>query len=155
MSQFQESIAIKAPIDEVYTTITDFEHYPKHFPDVEQVEVHSHTKSRAKVTFEVNFMKRISYTLDFKLSPPHGIHWTLVEGDFLKSNDGSWTLAALDDKLTDATLKMEVGFSMWVPKMIGEGALKGEMHKMLEYFKRAAENRSSKHAAKVGKPSRK
>jgi ribosome-associated toxin RatA of RatAB toxin-antitoxin module len=150
MSEFQESIAIKAPIDEVYATITDFEHYPKHFPDIEKVKVHSHTKGRAKVTFEVNFMKRISYTLDFKLAPPHSITWSLVEGDFLKSNDGSWTLARLDERLTDATMKTTVGFSMWVPKMIAEGALKGEMHKMIECFKRAAEGRAARHAPKGG-----
>jgi ribosome-associated toxin RatA of RatAB toxin-antitoxin module len=151
MSEFLESIAIKAPVETVYATITDFEHYPKIFPDVKAVEVLAHTKTHAEVTFRVEAMKTIHYTLDFKLHPPHDIAWSLVKGDLMKSNDGSWTLSSLGDNLTDATLKMEVQFSMWVPKSLGESALKSEMHKMLTYFKKAAEAK----VAKGGKSTKK
>jgi len=101
------------------------------------------------------FMKKIQYTLDFKLSPPHAISWSLVKGDLIKSNDGSWSLTPIDAGVTDATMTTDVSFSMWVPKILGEGALKGEMHKMLGLFKKAAETRASKSAAKGGKSSKK
>jgi coenzyme Q-binding protein COQ10 len=157
MSAFTESIAIKAPIEHVFETITDFDNYPTVFPEIEKIEVHSHTKTRARVTFQVKLMKSIRYTLDFHLTPPEQVRWSLVEGELMKSNDGSWTFSALDEKLTDAVLEMEVHFSLWVPKSLGESVIKGEMHKMLSLFKKAAESRGAKKSAAVPhrKPSKK
>ncbi|MFA4875236.1 MAG: SRPBCC family protein [bacterium] len=139
MVTFSQSIAIKAPIQRVYEVISDFARYPDFLEEIEGAEVVSSGKNKARVAFALNLMTKVHYTLDFKLKPPSSIKWTLVEGEFMKGNDGSWELASLENNLTDAKFSTEVEFPFWVPKSMAEEVLSSGMPKMLEGFKREAE----------------
>lgn len=143
MASFTDSIAIKAPKERVFDVVSDFAKYPKFIPEVENVKVHTKTKTRAKATFTVNLMKLISYTLDLRLSPPDKIAWTLIEGDFMDSNDGSWVFTALENNLTDAAFSIDIGFPFWVPGSLAEGAIKSTMPKMMKHFKAEAEKKQA------------
>lgn len=143
MASFTDSIAIKAPKEKVFDIVSDFGRYPDFIPEVEDVKVLSKTKARAKATFTVNLMKMISYTLDLRLSPPDKIAWTLIEGEFMDSNDGSWVFTSLEKNLTDAAFSIDVGFPFWVPTSLAEGAIKSTMPKMMKHFKTEAEKKTS------------
>lgn len=148
MASFSNSIAIKAPRDKVFEIVTDFAKYPKFIPEVEAVKVISKTKTRAKATFTVNLVKMINYTLDFRMTAPNKIGWTLVEGDFMESNDGSWVFTALEKNLTDAAFSVNIGFPFWVPSSLAEGAIKSTMPKMMKHFKAEAEKTVSAKSKK-------
>ena len=139
MASFSDSIAIKAPKEKVYDLVTDFARYSDFIPEVKEVKVLSKTKTRAKATFKINLVKLITYTLDFRLSSPDKVAWTLVEGEFMESNDGSWVLSSLDKNLTDAAFSVDIGFPFWVPTALAEGSINSTMPKMMKHFKREAE----------------
>jgi coenzyme Q-binding protein COQ10 len=143
MASFTDSIAIKASKERVFDVVSDFAKYPKFIPEVEDVKVHTKTKTRAKATFTVNLMKMISYTLDLRLSPPDKIAWTLVEGEFMDSNDGSWVFTSLEKNLTDAAFSIDIGFPFWVPGQLAEGAIRSTMPKMMKHFKTEAEKKTA------------
>jgi ribosome-associated toxin RatA of RatAB toxin-antitoxin module len=154
MASFSNSIAIKAPREKVFEIVTDFARYPKFIPEVEAVQVITKTKTRAKATFTVNLVKMINYTLDFRITPPDKIGWTLVDGDFMESNDGSWVLTALEKNLTDAAFSVNIGFPFWVPSSLAEGAIKSTMPKMMKHFKTEAEKGALAKSKKTAKARR-
>lgn len=139
MASFTDSIAIRASRERVFEVVSDFGRYPEFLPEVEKVKVISKSKTRAKAAFTVNMVKTIHYTLDFKLSPPNTIKWTLVEGEFMESNEGSWAFSALDKNLTDAAFSIDIGFPFWVPTSIAEGAINASMPGMMKNIKIEAE----------------
>ncbi len=148
MAKFTQSIAIKAPIERVYEVVSDFERYPDFLKEVESAEVVSSGKNRARVSFELKLVTKIHYTVDFKLTPPKSLKWTLVEGEFMKGNDGSWELEALEKNLTDATFTIDVEFPGWVPKSMGESVINSGMPGMLKGFKHEAERKASPKSRK-------
>jgi coenzyme Q-binding protein COQ10 len=155
MAGFSESIAIKAPKERVFEVVSDFGRYPEFLPEVEDVKVISKTKTRAKAAFIVNMVKSIHYTLDFKLSPPDEIRWTLIKGDFMESNEGSWIFTGLDKNLTDTAFTIEIGFPFWVPKALAESAINASMPGMLKNIKREAEKGCKCEDARKTRPARK
>ena len=147
MSRLSESIAIKAPIEEVFGVISDFESYPDFLNEIVAAKVVKKGKSNAEVDFTAQIVSRINYTLDMRLSPPGRIDWSLVKGDFMEGNDGSWALSKLEPNLTDATFSVEMRFPMWVPKSFAENTLKSGLPKMLRGVKQEAEKRFAKKSS--------
>lgn len=141
MTEFSESIAIKAPIERVFEVISDFARYPEFVKENESAEIKSKTKNRVKVAFLANLVVKIHYTLDFKLSPPDKITWEMTEGDFMKKNSGSWQLNKLEKNLTDATFTIDVEFPFWVPASMAQELIKSNLPKMLKEFKTEAEKK--------------
>ena len=150
MNKLTESIAIKAPIERVFEVITDFERYPDFLDEMEATEVIKKGKRSTQARFTAKLAAPVRYTLDFKLKGPDRVDWSLVEGDFMEANDGSWELSSLEPNLTDATFTMEVKFPFWVPASMAEGTLKSGLPGMMQGFKREAERRASKGKGKSG-----
>jgi len=144
MIKFIESIAIKAPIERVFEVISDFENYPKFLDEMEATEVVKRGKRSTHARFTAKLAMPIRYTLDFRMKAPDRMDWSLVEGDFMEGNDGSWELTSLEPNLTDATFTMEVKFPFWVPSSMAEGTLKSGLPGMMKGFKREAERRAGK-----------
>ena len=92
MSQATASIDIQAPLKTVYEVISDFEAYPEFLSETKQVVVEKKSGKQARVSFTLQLIKKINYTLDIKLNPPHGLSWSLVQGDIMKSNTGHWKI---------------------------------------------------------------
>lgn len=150
MITVSESIAVKAPIDNVFDAVSDFARYPKYQPEVKNVKVFKKTNNTSEVAFTVNIITTVSYTLRFKLERPHRITWTMVKGDLLmKANSGAWTLEALGPNLTDLTYAMDVKFGFLVPAGIVNDLIKSHLPAMLKRFKKAAEaNAASSRSAR-------
>lgn len=149
MIRFSDSIAIKAPVEEVFSVLTDFEHYPKFIKEVKDVEVLSTKGNRSRVKFCVNMVKDVSYTLDMEFVAPKKISWTQVESDIITKQEGGWTLTSLDAHVTDLAFDVDIAFPFWVPTSLAEAGIKAGMPNMMKAFKKEAEARTGKSSKKT------
>ncbi len=143
MVKFTDSIAIKAPVDEVFSLLADFKRYPKFIKEMKAVEVLEDKGSRMRVRFCVNMVKDVTYTLDMHLKEPTTISWVQTEADMIKSQQGGWTLTPLEKHLTDARFTVDVEFPFWVPVSIAEAGIKAAMPNMMKAVKKEAEQGTS------------
>lgn len=136
-----QSVQIKAPQQTVYQVLTDFENYPEFLAGMKSAKVVWCDDSRMEVQFHLFLIKEIKYTLRFELDPPNEIHWSLKQGEMMKTNDGFWALKELSDNLTEAKYGIDVALGLWVPKAITETLMEKELPKTLKAFKKESERR--------------
>ncbi len=135
----KQSILIKAPIETVFNTIVDFESYPQFLPEIKMAKLDWCEDRQIEVSFKINLIKEISYTLKIELDKPQGVYWQLKRGDLMKMNEGSWELKAKGDSSTEATYTIDVTFGLWVPKAITEALVEKNLPQTLKRFKKRAE----------------
>ncbi len=141
MAEAIAEIDIKADIDSVYAVISDFESYPDFLKDVKSVKVEKKTKKGALVTYEVSVVKTIKYTLETEFHPPKKLSWTLLKGDFMKSNEGYWELKETKKGLTHAKYVIDVGFGLLVPGSVAKTLVSSTLPAMMQAFKKHIEKK--------------
>ena len=134
-----QTILIKSPIQKVYEAVVDFESYPQFLNDVKSAKIAWIDDKEMEVTFKLNLIKEITYTLSFELDPPQGVYWKLKTGDMMKANTGSWKLKMKSDDLTEATYSIDIEFGLWVPKVITQTLIEKSLPQTLSQFKKRAE----------------
>ncbi|MBF0493061.1 MAG: SRPBCC family protein [Deltaproteobacteria bacterium] len=139
MAATTSKVTINAPIKTVYEVVTDFESYPEFLSGSKGVKILSKKTGSLQVEFKVDLIKTISYTLDFKLVAPKECSWTLVKGDFMKSNTGSWKLKEVKKGITEANYEIEIGFGLLVPGNIANILVGKNLPAMMKEFKDRAE----------------
>jgi len=139
MAKTSTSIEIKAPLKKVYEVITDFESYPDFLSGSKGAKILKKSGNHLQAEFKVDVIKTISYTLDIKLSPHRGFSWTLVKGDFMKGNTGSWKLEEKKKGVTLASYEVEVDFGLLVPKTISSMLVGTNLPTMMREIKEQAE----------------
>jgi len=139
MSHATASIDIEAPIKQVFEVISDFEAYPDFLPETREVVIEKQSGKQARVTFTINLIKKISYTLDIKLNPPNGLSWSLVEGDLMKANNGQWKLQETKKGITNAVYEIDMDLGGMVPKAISNKLIGSNLPTMMKQFKDRAE----------------
>jgi ribosome-associated toxin RatA of RatAB toxin-antitoxin module len=135
------SILIDAPIETVFGIITDYEKYPEFLSEVKAIRVSQRLEGEAVVQHEVNVLKTIRYTLKLKEEKPRRVSWSLVEGELMRENRGSWLLEP-EGKQTRATYSIEMTLGPLVPKAIVNALVDSSLPKMLESFKKRAEGKA-------------
>jgi ribosome-associated toxin RatA of RatAB toxin-antitoxin module len=139
MAKTTTSIEIKAPIKKVYEVITHFTDYPKFLSGSKGAKLLKKNGNHCQVEFKIEVIKTISYILDIHLNPPKGFHWSLVKGDFMKSNEGSWKLEEKKKGITWATYEIEMDFGLLVPRTISNMLIGQNLPTMMKEFKERAE----------------
>lgn len=134
----EREIEFNAPIEKVYDILRDFESYPKFIPSTKSAEEVEGT-SGPEVDFSLQVIKPIRYRLKFQCEKPNSISWTLVKGEFMKKNSGSWNLKSLGPKKTKALYKIDIEFGWMVPKMIIEELTRIQLPELFEAFKKRVE----------------
>jgi coenzyme Q-binding protein COQ10 len=132
------SILIDAPLEKVFEIITDYEKYPEFLSEVKAIRVSERREGEALVQYEVSVLKTIRYTLRLKEEKPRRVSWSLVEGELMRENRGSWLLEP-QGKQTRATYSIEMTLGPLVPKAIVNALVDSSLPKMLESFKKRAE----------------
>lgn len=135
----KRKLIIDAPIDIVFRVIRDFSAYPEFLPATKSAKERK-KGSQILGDFSVEVVKPISYTLRFVEEPPLSLSWSLVEGELMKSNEGSWKLKSLSESQTEANYSIDISFGWLVPKMIVNEVTKTQLPEMLDAFKERAEN---------------
>lgn len=141
MPGVEQSIEIKAPISQIFGVISDFENYPNFFSNIQDVSVQKKTKNKVQAAFTLHVIMDIHYTLDLVLYPPDRISWSLVKGDMMKSNNGSWTLKEMGKNKTLVTYAIDINFGMLVPKKVVNMLIHSGLPEMLQALKENAESK--------------
>lgn len=135
------SILIDAPIETVFGIITDYEKYPEFLSEVKAIRVSERREGEALVQYEVSVLKTIRYTLKLTEEKPRRVSWSLVEGELMRENRGSWLLEP-QGKQTRATYSIEMTLGPLVPKAMVNALVDSSLPKMLESFKKRAEGKA-------------
>jgi coenzyme Q-binding protein COQ10 len=139
MAGASKSIEINAPIEKVYSVITDYEKYPEFLDEQTGAKLLSKKGNVAEVEFKLKVVKEISYKLRLTEQPGVGLSWVMISGEMMKSNDGGWKLEALGADKTKATYSADIGLGMLVPKSIANMLIEQTLPKTLEAFKKRCE----------------
>jgi coenzyme Q-binding protein COQ10 len=143
-SQATRTVEIDVPPDKFFEVITDFEAYPRFLSQLGMVSVQvDRDDGDVKViTHAVKKLgKTVSYTLRYTLEKPRKLSWTLVKGQMMSENTGSWVLQGTGEGRTRAEYSVEAKFGMLVPKSLVKVMISRELPDMLAAFKREAEGR--------------
>ena len=135
MGLVAETIEIKATPKQCFEIITKYEAYPEFLKDLKGVIVKNKKKNSAEVTYEIEVIKKISYTLKMEETPNERVEWSFVRGDIMKDNHGYWELEELKKGLTKATYNIEVRFGLLVPGAITRSLVSKNLPDMLQSFK--------------------
>ncbi len=138
MAGAKESFVIEADLDALWEAITDYECYPEFVDGCASAEVIESNKNKKVVEYQVNKLKTINYTLEHIETPKKKMTWTMREGEFFKSNDGSWSLKDLGDGEVEVTYEVEIGMPALVPKAIVKGLVSSSLPEMFDAFEARA-----------------
>ena len=141
MAQASRSIVIDVTPDELFDVIMDFEKYPEFLPEVKKTKVDAGQGSIKEVTYNVDIKaKVITYTLRHTAERPSKLSWTMIKGEMMKGNDGSWTLkAGPKPGTTEATYTIDLKLSSLVPGFIEKALAEQSLPGLLQNFKNRAE----------------
>lgn len=134
-----KAILIEAPIEKVFGIITDYEKYVEFLPEVKRIQISARSGNQVEVQHEVAMIATVRYTLRLTEDKPSRVSWSLVKGEFMRQNQGSWLLEAQGDGRTQATYSIEMTFGPLVPRAIVNALVETSLPKMLSAFKARAE----------------
>jgi ribosome-associated toxin RatA of RatAB toxin-antitoxin module len=81
-----------------YAVVVDFPAYPQLFPEIKAVRVLSTEGKRVRAEFRGNIVLPFRYVLDLDCDPEAlTVDWHYVEGEVVKSSQGSWRFVAEGD----------------------------------------------------------
>lgn len=140
MPQVAESIEINASPKKCYAVITDYESYPEFLDNVGDVTVSGKKGEACEVTYGLNLIKRITYTLKMNGKPPGRVEWKFVKGDVMKKNEGHWELQEIKKGVTKATYHLDIELGLFVPGAITKKLVGKSLPDMLQSFKERIEN---------------
>jgi ribosome-associated toxin RatA of RatAB toxin-antitoxin module len=139
MAQAQKSIVIEVPAEKLYEVIADYGKYPEFLAEAKKVDVKPDGES-VLVTYTIDIKAtKITYTLRHTGKRPTEVKWTLVKGEMMKVNNGSWTLKDLGGGRTDATYAIELKLGALVPGFVEKMLAEQNLPTTLAAFKQRAE----------------
>lgn len=139
MAAASKTIVIDAPIEKVFQTVSDYDHYAEFLPEVKEIHTSNRKGHEVDVHYKVDVMKTIKYALHMKEEPPRKVTWTFINGEFMKDNTGSWVLEPEGEGKTRATYSVDMKLGPLVPQSIVKALVETSLPKMLDAFKKRAE----------------
>jgi ribosome-associated toxin RatA of RatAB toxin-antitoxin module len=140
MASARKSVDIDVPLERFFEVLQDYARYPEFLPEVKAIRLGPRVGATVEVTYKLDVkLKVIEYTLQHVEKQPDRIDWHLVRGEFMKSNDGSWTLARLEGGGTTATYAIELNLGALVPHSLEKALAEQGLPNMLANFKARAE----------------
>lgn len=134
-----QSIEIKATPKQCFDVITDYRNYGEFIKDLKSVAVTNKKSGTCDVTYEIDLIKKISYTLHMTETPPNKLEWSFIRGDIMKDNQGFWELKEMKKGLTKVTYNIEIKFGLLVPNVITKALVGSNLPAMLKSFKERIE----------------
>ena len=135
------TFTINAPIEVAWDVIADIPKYPEFLKELKAVRIDKIEGNVKTATYEVEIVKKIEYTLKLVEEKPRKVTWSMVKGQMMSRNDGSWQLRDLGGGKTEATYTVDVKFGLLVPSAISNMLTEVNLPKMLDAFKNRIEAR--------------
>jgi ribosome-associated toxin RatA of RatAB toxin-antitoxin module len=125
------SIQIGAPASDVMAVIADLPAYPEWTGEVKEAEIleqdpQSGRAARARLSIDAGAL-RDRQVLQYTFDGDHAVHWTLVEGDMLRSLEGSYVLTPADGG-TATTVEYTLTVNTKIPLF---GGMKAKIEKVI------------------------
>lgn len=140
MAQATRTETYDVPASNFYQSIIDYKGYVGAIPGVESIEILNESADGATVKFNINLIKKISYTLKLSHKPNEEVSWSLVTGDYMKTNNGRWTLKSLGENKTEVTYSLEIEVKGFIPglSMIEKGLVTTNLPITMQAFAKKA-----------------
>lgn len=120
----------------LFSVITDYEKYPEFLREIKSIKILKSNKNIKLVEYEIDVIKKIHYTLEIKEEPHVSVSWKLIEGDLFKINNGGWKLKKIGLSKVEVIYHLEIGFGMFVPKMITNQLASSSLPQMVSNFEK-------------------
>lgn len=136
--QATEHVTIDVPPDQCWETVFAFEEYPEWVKDLKRAVVRTRDDDGRplEVEFTAAAMGRsTNYILRYDYSgAPERLSWSLVEGDIMKTLDGSYVFAPSTTKpgATDVTYDLKVEVTVPLPGFVKRRAEVRILHTLWE-----------------------
>jgi ribosome-associated toxin RatA of RatAB toxin-antitoxin module len=83
---------------EAFDVVTDFEGYPRLFPELKMVRIVERRGNVVRVEFRAEVVLQVRYVLDLACDPEAlTVDWTFVEGEIVTDSVGSWRFTQVPD----------------------------------------------------------
>jgi uncharacterized membrane protein len=138
-----ERIRVEAPADRCFDVAIDFESYPEWAKDVKSAHIlETDAEGRGtKVEYRAAALgKSIRYILEYDYTEaPNAFSWHFVEGDMLKSLDGTYRFEAEGDASTRVHYDLAVEIGVPLPGLLKRRAASLIMGSALKELKKQVE----------------
>ena len=132
MSSFQFQIESDVQANDLMDVILDFTSYPSFVSSVTNIEVERQGPPVWEVTFSLELIRSLQYTLRLEQRGAFELHWRLLDGFFIKNN-GHWILEPLEDG-TKITYKVEMEMDAYLPASIRNSLVRHQLPKTVNAF---------------------
>lgn len=132
MANAERTETFDAPIANIYKVLTNYESYPDFMDGVKEVRETSRDGNTAIVEYDLNIIKKFTYSVKITEVENESLSWTFEGGDLFHSNDGSWSLKDNGDGTTEVTYKLDLDFKVKVPGMIAKKLVSSNLPTMMK-----------------------
>lgn len=139
MAHAEISETLNVDREKLFLAVTQYEAYPQFVDGCKAVQITREGDSKARVSYDISMMKDIRYTLEHNEDRAAGVvTWKLVESDFLKKNEGRWTMVDAGGGKTRVDYSIEIDFKIPVPGFVLNKLIKSSLPAMLKSFEKRA-----------------
>jgi len=125
--------------DQLWDAIVKYEDYPQFVGGVKSVDVKRPAAGKAHVTYKINVIKDIEYTIELTEDKEAGkVSWHLISSELFKSNKGGWELKKKSDDVTDVRYWVDLEFKISVPGFMLKPLVKSNLPSMIAEFEKRA-----------------
>jgi ribosome-associated toxin RatA of RatAB toxin-antitoxin module len=141
MASASLSVEIDVPPEEFFRVVQDYARYPEFVPEVKAIKVGPRQGDAVEVTYWLDLkLKVFEFTLRHVARGTRRIEWQLLRGgEFMRKNQGAWTLERTLAGRTRATYAIEMDLGPLVPGNFEKALEKRALPNMLANFKARAE----------------
>jgi coenzyme Q-binding protein COQ10 len=132
MASAERTETFDAPVANIYKVLTNYEAYPDFMDGVKEVKELSRDGNTAIVEYNLNIIKKFTYTVKITEVENESLSWTFEGGDLFNSNDGSWTLKDNGDGTTEVTYKLDLDFKVKVPGLMAKKLASSSLPSMMK-----------------------
>ena len=142
MARVSRSIEVDVAPDVFHGVVQDYARYPEFVPEVKAVRVGMPQGDAVEVTYWLDVKLRVfDFTLRHVTRSLERIEWTLVRGgEFMRANEGAWTIERTRSGGTRATYEIEIDLGPMVSGALEKALAERGLPNMLANFKTRAES---------------
>jgi len=142
MARVSRSIDVDVAPEVFLRVVQDYARYPEFVPEVKAVRVGARRGNAVEVTYWLDVKLRLfDFTLRHVTRSEERIEWSLVRGgEFMRANEGAWTIVRTKSGGTRATYEIEIDLGPLVPGALEKALADRGLPNMLANFKTRAES---------------
>jgi len=140
MAKLSRTLELCTSADVFYKQLLDFSAYPSFLSHIKCVRILFQDNDEAEVVFGIDLVQFFEAKLHFVFDSDKKISWSLVESEILKTYEGSWQLSQKGKKLF-ASYEVNFELKLWMPEIMLQSLIDASLPKMLNEFKRHAEQK--------------